>query len=162
MKTNKIDNASFGTKSLIGDISANNGLRKYSAKLTYGILDAFKKLNANGVNDELVFNLGRKIGAKKDTTDAIEIFLWVKDSNSSDFHPKSSISFSPKTLEKMSPKNISQLIQDTYVKLTKSNHVLRTNIAGYPSRSSAPISGFHQQKLQELMTSFGFNDWTCA
>lgn len=159
MKTDKI---SFGTKPLIGDIAAHKGLRKYNARLTDGILDAFEKLSQNNVDDLLVINLGHKIGAKKDTTDALEISLWQKLKNSPCMTFKSYMVFSPRTLQKFSKKHISELILNTHKKLTKKNIETNAGVFGYPSTSSNKISAAHESKIETLTTKFGFDDWTCA
>lgn len=159
MKTDKV---SFGTKPLIGDMSAHNGLRKYNVKLTDGIIDAFEKLSKNNVDDKLILKIGQKTGAKKDTTDAIEIYLWVKGDNGNDFHPKSSIVFSPKTLQKFSRKSISELILNTYKKLTLSTRKANANVYSYPLKSLNKISKSHEAKIEDLTDKFGFDDWTCA
>lgn len=159
MKTDKV---SFGTTPLIGDIAARNGLRKYNVKLTDGIIDAFEKLSQNNVDDKLIINIGRKVGAKKDTTDALEISLWLKRENSPYADLKSSIVFSPKTLQRFSKKSISELILNTYKKLTQSTRKANANVYSYPLKSLNKISKSHEAKIEDLTNKFGFDDWTCA
>lgn len=121
MKTDKI---SFGTTPYIFETGANKGLPKYREALTAGILDSFEKLSHNNIDDKLYLNIMPKFGAKKPTTDVIEI----------SYHPimsetcQSSIVISPKSLEKKSEKYISKLLINLYEKLKKSNK--QTNASG--------------------------------
>lgn len=152
MKTDKI---SFGTTPLIGNIAARNGLPKYKKGLADGIFDAFQKLATNNINDKLYIRLGIKKGAKKVSTDALEISYYPNRTQKS---TKSSFAFSPKTLEKFSKKRISNLILETYEKLKISNKETDA-VSDYPCPSSKKISNIHSKKINELLDAFGIDDW---
>lgn len=155
MKTDKI---SFGTKPQIGCISVENGLTKYKKKLSYGILDAFTKLSANGVDDMLVINVKRDTKAKRPTTDILELAYFTDK----DF--KSSTILSPKGLQKLNAKAISKKIQTIYKYLTRSNQKEETH-GSYPEMlltGMKKLSIQHKKALTKLKNSFGFDDWTCA
>lgn len=142
MKTDKI---SFGTNPYIFDTGAYKGLPKYKKTLTEGIIDAFVKLSHNNTDDKLFLNIMPKFGAKRPTTDIIEI----------SYHPimneacQSSIVISPKSLEKKSKKHISKLLINIYEELKKSNQQIKTSggdISGTPKK----ISKKHSKLLDKL------------
>lgn len=142
MKTDKI---SFGTNPYIFENGVDKGLPKYRETLTAGILDAFEKLSNNSIDDKLYLNIMPKFGAKKPTTDVIEI----------SYHPimsqacQSSILMSPKSLEKKSKKHISKLLTNIYEELKKSNKQTKTSggdISGTPKK----ISKKHLKLLDKL------------
>lgn len=157
MKTDKI---SFGTNPFIGEISAKTGLPKYRKSLTNGIFDAFEKLSQNGTDDTIYIKLGPRKGAKKISTEALEISYFINNGKANPIC-KSAIAFSPKTLEKFSKYRISKLILDTYEKLKKSNKKTDA-VIDYPSRARNNISNTHLKKIGELVKLFGMDDWTCA
>lgn len=159
MKTEKIQPTSFGTKPLIGDISAHDGLRKYSKKLTAGVLDAFEKLSANDIDDMIRIDIGHKKGAKSFRTDSFEIIYFIKDKQG-EFRPKSSLAFSPKVKQKFSISKISKLIQDKYSSLKESNQFCNDGVDNYPYRGKNMISKTHSDKIIELVKKYGFDDWT--
>lgn len=158
MKTDKV---SFGTKPMIGDISGTNGLLKCRESFTTGLSYVFKTLSQNGIDDQLAFNFGIKQGAKKKTTDTLEILYFAKDENKpTEYVYKSSMAFSPKTLEKFSKKKLLALVLDTYEKLKKSTDKSNSG-GGYPM-GCPRVSKRHQNKIAALINSYGFDDWTCA
>lgn len=158
MNIAKTDNVSFGTKPLIGVISAG-ALCGYKPALTKGILDAFQKLEKNGVDDKLVVRLGYA-GAKKKTTNALDIAIF--DS----VKYKSSTKFSPRTLANLTKEEISNFIIETYNKLIKSNRKASNHIyyplANPKSKNFEDLSPTHREKLMDLVNKYGFDDWTCA
>ncbi len=165
MKNITINSPNFGTRPLIGDIAANNGLRKYNINLTKGILDAFEKLSKNNIDDELVLNIGHKTGAKKYATDSLELLFFKKDFSKNTPNSlicQSSVSFSPKTLEKMTAKKITQLLLNSYEKLKKCTTLNLYNIDNYASSPKKCITKPHAIKINELCQKFGYDDWTCA
>lgn len=157
MKTNSINNISFGTKPLIGDNQAYSALPKYSINLTKGILDAFEKLSKNGIDDVLVINIGKNGNAKKASTDILHIHY------SKDGKPLSGISFSPKTLSGKSSNKISRIIRESYDILKNSKRQDKLNSGGYSTQPAGlKISKQHKNKINQLVKIFGFDDWTCA
>lgn len=158
MKTDKV---SFGTKPMIGYMSGTNGLLKCRESLSTNLFHAFKTLSKNGIDDQLAFNFGIKHGAKKKTTDTLEILYFAKDEQKpTDYIYKSSMAFSPKTLEKLSKKKLIALVLDTYEKLKKSTDKSNSG-GGYPM-GCPRVSKRHENKIKALIDSFGFDDWTCA
>lgn len=165
MRVTNINDTTFGTRLTIGDIAASNGLRKYKINLTNGILSAFNELSKNGTQDELCFLMGRRAGAKKLNTDIIELSLYTNVPNSigrlDGLNLKSSLTLNPKTLQKYSGKQISKIILESYEKLKKSNKT--TNAIGYyTSKPTKKVSKKHAQKIKELVSKYGFDDFTCA
>lgn len=161
MKLNKIDSQPFGTKPLIGDIAANNGLRKYRINLTKGIFDAYEQLAANNIGDQLNINIGHKRGAKRYETDVICISRWIKD-GTGQLRLNGSVSLSPKTLEKLSKTQVSKLIMKTYEKLKVSTKNCKIGVDNYASRPMKKVSKKHAEIIKELIKKYGFDDWTCA
>lgn len=145
MKTSQV---SFGTKPRIGIERATCALPKYGENLTEGILDAFKKLEKNGIDDKFWLIIGPTTKRKKITTDVIEL----------QYNYQSSLSASPKTLEKLDKSQISDFILKTYEKL-KGSHKNSDFSPGYGVGAPQP-SIAHQRKINKLLKLFGQNDWT--
>ena len=140
----KSDKVSFGTRPEVGYYRAINGLPKYSKKLTLGLLDAFEKLSANGVEDHLFMGMSPKHGAKNLTTDVIELCYYTKPNSY-----QSITAFSPKTLAKRSVREISEFIISTYEELKKSNKKVVLG-RGFPISDRVKAGKEHWQKILEL------------
>lgn len=163
MKVVNVNNTMFGTRPTIGSIAANNGLRKYKINLTNGLLSAFDELSKNGIQDELCFLMGHRVGAKKLKTDIIELSLYINNSimKLEGITLKSSLTLNPKTLQKYPGKRISKIILESYEKLKKTNKTTNA-INYYTSKPTKKVSNKHVQKINELVSKYGFDDFTCA
>lgn len=155
MKTDKI---SFGTKPVIGEISAHTGLTKYKRKITYGIYDAFQQLSKNNADDELYIIIGMSSKDKNLSSDLLELSYWNKVTEAdAKTTIKSSLTLDPKYLEKLSKKVIVKKILDSYELLKGSNKQTDT-IVGHPLPGENKPSKAHKEVIEKLKNEFGFGD----
>lgn len=145
---------SFGTKILIGDLGARNSLPKHKKALTEGLLIATKKLSCNDISDKLVFNFQ---GTGKD----LKIDILNIDFYSQNNEYQSSLNKKLSKLDKITPKKVAKFILDSYDKL-KNSKQQNSSKGYYPVPSNTKITKVHRNKINELIDSFGFDDWTCA
>lgn len=156
MKVNNTNKLYFGTKPLIGDNQSHRALPNYGINITNGILYAFERLAKNGIDDQLVINLGRNTSAKRIDTDILDISYWKNN------RFISSKTLSPKTLSKFSSKKISTLIIRTYKKLQTSTTKENVSMDWAAQKSTKKISKRHLSQINLLIDKFGYDDWTCA
>lgn len=155
MKVNNINKLSFGTKPLIGDNQSYRALPKYGINIANGILNAFERLSKNGIDDQLVINMGRNTSAKRIDTDILDISYWKNNEFIS------SKTLSPKTLSKLSSKKISTLIMRTYKQLQASKIKENVSMDWAVQKGIKKISKRHISQMKLLIDKFGYDDWTC-
>lgn len=158
MKTNKINSTSFGTRPLIGEVSAHNGLRKFNKNLADGIADAFEKLSANNEDNGLLVHIGQN--TKKPLTDVITVFYSVKDPETKSLYlTKNYAELDPEKLQDIPAKDISKKLSSVYSKLKRTQKATELKQLKSSEYSAAPITEAHEKSINKLKTKYGIDDW---
>ena len=151
MQINNINSSqNFGTKCIIGNTSAQQGLKNYGENISKGIYSAFKKLAKNDMTDTFSIKLGSIDYDKPNTYINMSYF----DKNNK---LQSSMNFNMSSLKNYSKEMFSTLIFGTYNILKESSHKVR-NLTKLYSETIADTSKQNIATINKLTKEFGINE----
>ncbi len=151
MQVNNINSQqTFGTKCIIGNTSAQQGLKNYGENVSKGIYNAFRKLTKNEANDTFKLTLGSIDYDKPNTY--INMSYFDKDNKL-----QSSMNFNMSGLKDYTTEMLATLVSGTYNMLKSSTFKVR-NLTKLSAEAIENTTKQNIATINKLTKEFGIDE----